>query len=111
MGKLGIMTTVLGMLGGAGCKFDVDGNAARALVKDGAKLVDVRTPSEYGGGHIEGAINIPLNELGGRMSELGDKAGPIVVYCRSGGRSGKAKQQLQAEGFSAVYNLGPMTAW
>ena len=99
------------MLAGATGSFDLDGHQARSLVKDGAKLVDVRTPAEYGGGHIEGAINIPLDQLAGRMTELGDKAEPIIVYCRSGGRSGKAKQQLQAAGFEEVYNLGPMTAW
>jgi len=87
------------------------GADARALVKDGALLVDVRTPEEYSAGHIDGAVNIPVAELGSRLSELGDQQGPIVLYCRSGARSAKAKTLLESKGFTSVVNLGAMSSW
>jgi phage shock protein E len=90
---------------------DVRGVQARQLVAAGARLVDVRSPAEFSAGHLPGAINIPVQELPGRMSELGPPDGGIVVYCRSGHRSGKAKRLLAASGFSRVNDLGPMSDW
>jgi phage shock protein E len=85
---------------------------AHRWVSEGAKLVDVRSPSEYASGHIEGAVNIPVQELPKRVGELGrDKARPIVVYCRSGSRSAQAKSLLEQAGFTKVGNLGPMSRW
>lgn len=92
-------------------KSDIDPAKARALVEAGAKLVDVRTPREYSDGHIEGAVNIPVQEVGARLDEFGAKGEPIVVYCRSGNRSSKAQKLLRSEGFEQVHNLGPMSAW
>ncbi len=83
---------------------------AKRLVGEGAELVDVRTVEEYAQGHIDGAINIPLHELGQRLGEL-EKDKPIVLYCRSGNRSGSAMKQLQAAGFEEVHNLGAMSRW
>lgn len=90
---------------------DIDSPKAHALVEAGAQLVDVRSPAEFAGGHIEGAVNIPVGELSARMGELGNKSTPIVVYCRSGMRAGSAQKQLQAAGFEQVHNLGSMSAW
>jgi rhodanese-related sulfurtransferase len=84
---------------------------ARQLVADGALLLDVRTEGEYADGGIEGSVNIPIQELPGRMDELGDKGRPIVVYCQSGGRSAMAKRLLEGNGFETVHDLGPMRAW
>jgi phage shock protein E len=84
---------------------------AQQMVKDGALLVDVRTAEEFQGGHIEGAVNIPLQEVGSRTSEFGPKDGDIVLYCRSGNRSGQAATTLKAAGFSSVHNLGAMSRW
>jgi len=53
----------------------------------GAKIIDVREPAEYAGGHLPGAVNIPLAELTLR-AEL--SAAPVVVVCASGGRSARA---------------------
>lgn len=83
--------------------------AARDLVADGAQFVDVRTPAEYSAEHLEGARNVPVGEIAARLSEL-DRAKPVVVYCKSGGRSGRAAMLLSAEGFD-VHDLGPMSAW
>lgn len=89
----------------------VPADDARKLVADGALLLDVRTEGEYSGGGIEGSVNIPIQELAGRMDELGAKDQPIVVYCQSGGRSAMAKRMLEGNGFTAVHDLGSIRAW
>lgn len=82
----------------------------RQLVEQGALLLDVRTPAEFSEGHVPHATNIPVQELGARLGEVGPKTRPVVVYCRSGGRSSSAAQLLKREGY-AVRDIGPMTAW
>jgi phage shock protein E len=104
-GVLGsVMAGVLGLFGGASCRADVA--MVTAKLKAGAKVVDVRTPGEFKSGHYPGAVNIPLHELDDRLAEFGDKEKPIVVYCRSGNRSGQAKRQLEAAGYRDVTNGG-----
>lgn len=78
----------------------VDPSTAARLVGQGALLLDVRTPHEFVEGAAAGAINIPVQELGHRMSEL-SRERPIVAYCRSGGRSASAVSMLIAAGFTA----------
>jgi rhodanese-related sulfurtransferase len=90
---------------------DVSGSQARQLVASGARLVDVRTPAEFAAGHIEGAINVPVDQLGARLGELGERDGALVVYCRSGNRSATATRQLRQAGFTQVHDLGAMTSW
>lgn len=84
---------------------------AKKLVQDGAKLVDVRSPAEFGGGHLPGAINVPVNELGAKLKSLGPKDKPVIVYCASGARSAMARSVLKAQGFEKVFNLGAMSRW
>jgi phage shock protein E len=88
----------------------IDGGEAKRLVAEGALLLDVRTPAEFAGGHVEGALNVPVQVLAQRLGELGDKARPIVVYCQSGGRSARAAGELQAAGFT-VHDLGGIGNW
>lgn len=83
---------------------------AHTLVESGALLVDVRTMGEFGGGHLKGAKNIPVSDLGGRLKEL-PKDKTLVLYCRSGARSGQAVRFLKSQGYTELHNLGPMTAW
>jgi len=90
---------------------DVDSAQARQLVHAGARLIDVRTASEFAAGHIPGAINIPLQQLDSRLTELQPKVTPVVLYCRSGNRSGSATRMLKNAGFTAVHDLGPMSRW
>jgi rhodanese-related sulfurtransferase len=78
----------------------------QALIKNGAKIVDVRTPAEFKDGHVKGSINLPLQTLGSQMNKL-KKDEVIITCCRSGSRSGMARRQLQAAGFMQVYNGGP----
>jgi phage shock protein E len=83
-----------------------DPATVQAKIKDGAKIVDVRTPAEFADGHHPGAINIPLAEIPNRLAEFGAKDKPIVVYCRSGNRSGQALRLLQEAGYTNVTNAG-----
>ena len=92
-------------------KGDVKGADARALVQNGALLLDVRTGGEFSGGHLPGAINIPVSDLENRLSEVGPKNRPIVVYCRSGQRSARAARTLKSAGYEAVHNLGSISSW
>ncbi len=69
-------------------------------------VVDVRTREEYAGGFYPGAVNIPLNELEERYSELGNKDREITLYCASGGRSASAVSFLKSLGFTNLTNGG-----
>src|SRR4051812_33108929 len=90
---------------------EIQGPEARKLVAAGARLVDVRSPDEYAGGHLPGAVNVPVQELDRRLAELGPRDGELVLYCRSGHRSSRAAEILRQHGFTKVHNLGPMLAW
>ncbi len=71
------------------------------------RYVDVRTPAEYSTGYFKDAVNIPLDEIANRVSEingLGEQ--PIVFYCRSGNRSGMAVSYLTQQGYKNIYNGG-----
>jgi rhodanese-related sulfurtransferase len=75
-----------------------------ALVAAGAQLVDVRQPDEVAAASVPDSIFIPLGALPDRIGEL-DQSRPVVLLCRSGGRSGKAAEFLLANGFDDVTNL------
>lgn len=77
----------------------------KALIRDGATLVDVRTQAEYAAGHVSGSVNIPLNALPYKLNTLKNKK-HIVVFCRSGNRSAQAKYILEQNGFKNVTNAG-----
>jgi phage shock protein E len=69
-------------------------------------VVDVRETGEFAAGHFDGAINIPLGIIPLRLDEFKAMTGPIVVYCRSGNRSGMAQMLLKQAGLTEVYNGG-----
>ncbi|PIE50450.1 MAG: sulfurtransferase [Flavobacteriales bacterium] len=75
----------------------------KSQVEEGAFIVDVRTPIEFRSGSFKGAVNIPLNQLESRLEEFKGKQN-IIVFCRSGNRSGKAKNILEQNGFTNVTN-------
>ncbi|MCL2919501.1 rhodanese-like domain-containing protein [Shewanella litorisediminis] len=86
---------------------DKDPATAWQLIEQGAMLVDVRTPEEYAAGHLEGAINIPYEVIATEFAKRAiDKDTSVVLYCRSGRRSGVANDALNAAGFTRVYNGG-----
>lgn len=84
---------------------------ARRLVKEGATLVDVRSAAEFANGHIPGAVNVPLQEIGAKVKKLGPKDKAVVLYCASGTRSSMARSLLKNLGFTQVFNLGAMSRW
>ena len=87
-----------------------DKQAVSDKIKNGALVVDVRSVGEFSGGHFNGALNIPVDEVQKRIAEFGaNKDREIVLYCRSGGRAGSAKQMLEAAGYKKVTNAGGLT--
>jgi phage shock protein E len=76
------------------------------LVQQGAIILDVRSKAEFSGGHIKGAINIPVNVLNNHLGQLKDKNKTIITCCASGMRSASAKSILQSHGYQNVYNGG-----
>jgi rhodanese-related sulfurtransferase len=76
------------------------------LVKEGAIIIDVRSKGEYSGGHIKGALNIPVDKLSENKDKLGDKQKAIITCCASGMRSASAAKWLLSQGYRSVYNGG-----
>lgn len=76
----------------------------KELVKQDAVIIDVRRPSEFASGHIEGAINIPLDSIKEDASKI-SKQVPVILCCASGMRSGNAQAYLKKQGYDA-YNGG-----
>ncbi len=73
-------------------------------------LLDVRTPEEYAEGHIANSLNISLQTLSSRLSEIPTDT-PVVIYCRSGNRSAQAAQLLSEAGYTQLYDLGGIIDW
>ncbi|MDR0802548.1 rhodanese-like domain-containing protein [Fluviicola sp.] len=82
-----------------------DNNELKEAIKNGAFLVDVRTPSEFASGSVKGATNIPLDKIPGQLAKFKNRKS-IVVFCLSGGRSSQAKRILEQNGFQNVINGG-----
>jgi rhodanese-related sulfurtransferase len=77
------------------------------------QLIDVRKPEEFSSGHLENAVNMNFydDDFEDQIQTL-DKSKEVYLYCRSGGRSGKAAQKLEEMGFTKVYDLeGGILNW
>ncbi|MEV8451182.1 rhodanese-like domain-containing protein [Streptomyces sp. NPDC052095] len=86
---------------------------AAAVPSDGFVL-DVREDNEWGAGHVEGALHIPMSDFVARFGELTDAVGDgrrVHVMCRVGGRSAQVTQYLVQQGIDAVNVDGGMLAW
>lgn len=84
-----------------------------AMKMENAQLIDVRTKAEFDEGHIDGALNKDFKngDFERHMSTL-DKKQPVLVYCRSGGRSGNCREMLEENGFEKIYDLqGGFSNW
>lgn len=93
--------------------FDMAAPAFKAEVAKGtALLLDVRTPSEYAGGHIAGSTNIDWTaaDYEARFAKLDPKT-PVLVYCHSGGRSEQAQEYLVEKGFTVTNLTGGFADW
>ncbi|MFT8361968.1 MAG: rhodanese-like domain-containing protein [Sporolactobacillus sp.] len=76
----------------------------------GVSIIDVREPDEFAGGHIKGAVNIPVNEVQSRMGEI-DRTKEHIIVCLSGKRSGFAASILSASGYRVRNMNGGMMNW
>ena len=98
-----ILIVVLGVLALLACK-----KAGPSInISPNSFLVDVRTAEEFKQGSVPNAVNIPLDQVEARLSEF-DNKDDIIVFCRSGNRSGQAKTILEKNGHKNVQNGG---AW
>lgn len=75
------------------------------ITQKSASIIDVRSPEEFMGGHVEGSLNIPLHELNDRLEEIKQIGKPLVLCCASGNRSGMATNFLSQQGLEC-YNGG-----
>ena len=73
--------------------------------------MDVRTVEEWNQGHVDGAVLIPLDQLGARVNEV-PKDQDVLIICRSGNRSGQARDLLRGQGFDRTTSIsGGINAW
>jgi phage shock protein E len=77
-------------------------NLAEIVRNNEGTIVDVRSPAEFRGGSVSGAVNVPLNELPQRLEELKEMKSPLVLCCASGGRSGQGTEFLKRQGINCV---------
>ncbi len=85
----------------------VSAEKARQFLREGALVVDVRSPGEFNAGHVPGAMNLPLGSLANEApSRIADKDKILLLHCLSGTRSGIARAQLRRLGYTSVFNLG-----
>ena len=93
---------------------DINSDELELMIKkEDLILLDVRTPTEYSNGHLISAVNINYygDNFDKKIDEL-DKSKPIVVYCKSGGRSSKSALKLAEKGLEQIYNLeGGFDQW
>jgi rhodanese-related sulfurtransferase len=80
-------------------------NVAEYITK-GAVILDVRTLSEFQGGHIKNALHIPVQELGNRFNEVQKLNKPVITYCASGMRSGSATSMLKSKDVDVINGGG-----
>jgi rhodanese-related sulfurtransferase len=84
--------------------------AANELIDAGAQLVDVRTELEFAAGHIPGARHVPLADVQSEAAGL-ERDKPLIIYCRSGERSGMAADAFAASGWDAHSIEGGLLQW
>jgi phage shock protein E len=75
------------------------------LMKDGAIVIDVRTPGEFSSGHINGSTNVPLDKIKSKIKKIENLKQTVIFCCASGMRSGQATSIAKSRGID-VYNGG-----
>ncbi len=102
---------------------EIDSEHLRALQAEGVAVIDVREPAEFAAGHVSGAVNIPRGvlefEVDGHPAlnfktdpHLSHRREPVILYCRTGGRSALAAEALKRLGFDRPLSLaGGYTRW
>lgn len=91
---------------------EITAKEVESLINEGnlLNIIDVREVDEVAEGKIPGAINIPLGLVEFRMHEL-DKSKEYIMVCRSGGRSGRATEFLEDQGYNVINMQGGMLSW
>lgn len=82
---------------------------AELVSRENTPLIDVRERDEFASGHVPGAVNIPMSEIGGRLDEL--PAESFDVICQAGGRSARVAQALEAQGYDPTNVEGGTGEW
>jgi rhodanese-related sulfurtransferase len=82
--------------------FSRKGISVAEAVEQGAKIVDVRSPGEFAGGHVKGSVNMPLPELDKHLSKIEGWKKPVITVCASGMRSARAASIIKRAGVEAV---------
>ncbi|MGL3151523.1 rhodanese-like domain-containing protein [Microbacterium sp. A82] len=82
---------------------------AELAARENTPLVDVREEDEFAAGHVPGAVNIPMSQLGDRLDELPAEA--FDVICQAGGRSGRVVEALEPRGYDATNVDGGTGEW
>ncbi len=90
---------------------DFDAGLEAWRSQKGAVLLDVRTAQEYRQGHIEGSLNIPLQDVAAVQKSVPAQDTPVYVHCLSGSRSAQAASELKAMGYTNVTNIGGISAY
>jgi rhodanese-related sulfurtransferase len=92
---------------------EITAEELKQRLKQGERLnlVDVREDDEWEEGHIPEARHVALSRLQDSLGDLNDSDGPLLLICRSGGRSGKACAYLDSLGYDVVNVQGGMLAW
>ncbi|GAB3042070.1 rhodanese-like domain-containing protein [Spirosoma pulveris] len=76
------------------------------ILSQGAVVLDVRSTGEFASGHANGAVNIPLDQIDARITQIKSYTKPIVVCCASGVRSARAKSLMAGHGVMNVHDAG-----
>jgi len=92
---------------------DINAGVEEFRATPGARLIDVRTAGEYAGGHIPGAVLLPLGTISeaSAASVIGGKDAEVLVYCRSGSRSKQAAAMLARLGYTNIFEFGGIMTW
>ncbi len=86
--------------------FGLGKSKIKEALKNGAVIIDVRTPHEFDQGKVPGSVNIPVDRIAASIPRIKGMNKPIVLCCASGMRSSNAKQILKSAGIQEVFNGG-----
>lgn len=103
-----LLLVVVALIAGRLLKKAPETTLSAAIISQ-AYIVDVRQPEEFAAGHFAGAVNIPLGDIQGHVATLKEQTKPIIVYCRSGNRSGQVKALLAKHGVSVFNGINQKT--
>ena len=101
---IAVLVVVVFTIKGAG---QISVKDAQSHLKNGALVIDVRSPGEFNAGHLTNAINIPLDEITTAVPQrVKDKSRVLLLHCQSGMRSSMAQKKLISLGYTNAFNLG-----